>query len=110
MHAAARFIRMAVAVAADPDEAVPGLATPPLHAVWVLHNRFTPAPVVAQVLVRAFHLTEAQALAIIARSHRDARALVGTYTRDIATTLARRACDTARTLGDDELVFLVRPA
>jgi ATP-dependent Clp protease adaptor protein ClpS len=109
-QAARQFIRLALAESAAPDEAVPGLSTPPMHVVWVLNNDRTAASLVVQVLALVFNLSEEDAFAIMLAAHLDSRALVGTYTLDVAETLAAKAQDAAKVLGDPNLVFLVAPA
>ncbi|TVR57660.1 MAG: ATP-dependent Clp protease adaptor ClpS [Spirochaetaceae bacterium] len=74
--------------------------TPPdMYKVVLLNDDFTPREFVVIVLVKVFHKSNSDADRIMMTAHRGGKAVVGTYTYDIATTRVSRARTLAKEMG-----------
>ncbi|HET6230025.1 MAG TPA: ATP-dependent Clp protease adaptor ClpS [Longimicrobiaceae bacterium] len=82
----------------------PSARTPRRHHV-VLHNDdYTTMEFVVDVLVTVFGKTETEAMRVMLEVHHAGTGVAGTYTRDVAETLAAEATEAAQAQGYPLLV------
>ena len=62
------------------------LKPPPLYAVFLLNDDYTPMEFVVAVLQRFFNKSPDESIAIMLKVHHDGRGVCGVYTKDIAAT------------------------
>lgn len=72
------------------------IATPKLFNVILLNDDYTPMDFVMMVLAQVFRKTFDEAGALTLGAHKNGKALVGTYSRDMAETLTKKAEDMAK--------------
>lgn len=65
--------------------------TPNLWTVTIMNDDFTPMDFVIDVLTGIFRKSVDEAMEMTLRVHEEGRAVVGIYTKDIATTRVSRA-------------------
>lgn len=65
--------------------------TPNLWNVVIMNDDFTPIDFVIDVLISIFRKSPEEATELTMRVHEEGKAIVGTYTKDIATTRVSRA-------------------
>lgn len=68
---------------------------PPLYAVLILNDDFTPMEFVVHVLMRFFQIEEAQAVRIMLNVHQKGQGVCGQYSREIAETKAKQVVEYA---------------
>lgn len=59
---------------------------PPLYAVFLLNDDYTPMEFVVAVLQQYFNKTTDEAIAIMLKVHHEGRGVCGVYTKDVADT------------------------
>lgn len=59
---------------------------PPMYAVILLNDDYTPMEFVVWILQSIFYKTSAEASALMLKIHNDGRGICGVYTRDVANT------------------------
>lgn len=69
---------------------------PPQYAVVILNDDFTPMDFVVQVLMRFFHMDEAQAIRVMLNVHEKGQGVCGLFNREIAETKARQVIEFAQ--------------
>src|SRR5210317_28304 len=72
------------------------LEPPPMYAVVLLNDDFTPMEFVVQVLIHLFRKSEDEAEAIMMDVHKKGKGIAGVFTKDIAETKVRQVNDVAR--------------
>jgi ATP-dependent Clp protease adaptor protein ClpS len=72
------------------------LQEPRLYRVMLLNDDYTTMDFVVKVIIAVFHRSASDATRIMLDVHRKGRGVVGTYTRDIATTKVARVHEMAR--------------
>lgn len=72
---------------------------PALYHVLMLNDDFTPMDFVIKLLVDIFDKDETEAVALMLKVHHGDRAVVGTYSYDIAVTKKNQAITRARKQG-----------
>lgn len=61
---------------------------PPLYAVIILNDDFTPMDFVVHVLMNFFHMNEQSAMQVMLNVHHKGQGVCGIYTKEIAETKA----------------------
>lgn len=69
---------------------------PPLYAVLLINDDYTPMEFVVHVLVKFFQKTEDQATQIMLQVHEKGHGVCGIFTREIAETKAARVIQYAQ--------------
>lgn len=69
---------------------------PPLYAVIILNDDFTPMDFVVHVLMKFFYMDEQTAMAIMLNVHHKGHEVCGTYTKEIAETKANQVIQLAQ--------------
>jgi ATP-dependent Clp protease adaptor protein ClpS len=82
----------------------PKTAKPPMYKVIFHNDHYTTMEFVVEVLSRFFNKDRGEALHIMLAVHHKGRAVVGTYSRDIAETKAAQTIDYAREHGHPLMV------
>jgi len=72
------------------------LKKPPLYAVLLINDDYTPMEFVVNVLIRFFQKTEEQAMQIMLQVHEKGHGVCGIFTREIAETKAARVVQYAQ--------------
>lgn len=76
----------------------------------ILHNDdFTPAEFVVIVLSKFFNFDQQKAISLMIAAHRDGKAIVGTYPKDIAETKTTMCNDFAKQ-HEQPLMLTIEPA
>ena len=75
----------------------PQTKRPPLYRVLILNDDFTPMDFVVEILESIFFKSQAEAEAIMLKVHHEEKAVVGTYSYDIAKSKVEKAMEKART-------------
>ena len=91
----------------DPEEdsevevmvAEPEIAEPPMYAVVMYNDDYTPMEFVVYVLQSEFHHNTDAAVEIMLSIHHKGRGIAGIYPKDIAETKAKKVNQTARKEG-----------
>ncbi|PVZ84042.1 ATP-dependent Clp protease adapter ClpS [Serratia sp. S1B] len=87
----------------DSDLAVktapPELKRPPLYAVVLLNDDYTPMDFVIEILQEFFAMNLDQATQVMLTVHYEGKGVAGTYPRDIAETKANQVNNYARSQG-----------
>jgi len=86
----------------------PKLDRPKLHKVILVNDDFTPREFVVVVLRIEFRIGEEQAHRIMITAHQKGVCVVAVFTREVAETKAKNACDLARAHGYP-LMFTTEP-
>ena len=73
------------------------LKPPPMYKVLMLNDDFTPMDFVVEILESIFFKSQAEAEAIMLKVHHEEKAVVGTYSYDIAKSKVEKAMEKART-------------
>ena len=76
-----------------------GLKEPNQYSVVFHNDDFTPMEFVTLILMHIFFKTEADALNLMMKVHQEGKALIGTYSYDIASSKADTATNLARKNG-----------
>lgn len=63
---------------------------PPLYAVLLVNDDYTPMDFVVHILIKFFQKTEAEATQIMLEVHQKGHGVCGVFTREIAETKAAR--------------------
>lgn len=71
-------------------------AKPPLYAVIILNDDFTPMDFVVHVLTRFFQMTEEKAVQVMLNVHHKGHGVCGHYTKEIAETKAKQVIEYAQ--------------
>lgn len=79
--------------------AKPKLKRPPLYAVVLLNDDFTPMDFVVDILREYFSLNSEQATEVMLNVHYQGKGVAGVYTKDIAETKMQQVIDHARAEG-----------
>ncbi|AOA59959.1 ATP-dependent Clp protease adapter ClpS [Acinetobacter larvae] len=79
--------------------APPQLKRPPLYAVVMLNDDYTPMDFVIEILQQYFALNLDQATQVMLTVHYEGKAVAGVYPRDIAETKANQVNHYARSQG-----------
>ena len=79
--------------------APPALKRPPMYAVVLLNDDYTPMDFVIEVLQQYFALNLDQATEVMLTVHYEGKAIAGVYPRDIAETKANQVNNYARAQG-----------
>ena len=66
------------------------LKKPPLYAVLLMNDDYTPMDFVVEVLIKFFNKTEPEAMEIMLQVHKKGHGTCGVFTREIAETKAAR--------------------
>ena len=66
---------------------------PPMYHVFLNNDDYVEGNAVVGALVEAFGIGQQIALQVMIAAHREGRALVGTFTRDVAETKAAKAVE-----------------
>lgn len=74
------------------------LRIPHLWVCKMLNDDFTPMDFVIELLMSLFNKNPDEAQQLTMEIHLKGSAIVGTYTKDIAVTKARRACERAESM------------
>ena len=77
----------------------PELAEPPMYAVVMYNDDYTPMEFVVYVLQSEFRHDTARAVEIMLNIHNQGRGIAGIYPKDIAETKAKKVNQTARKEG-----------
>ena len=72
------------------------VAKPPLYAVVILNDDFTPMDFVVHVLMRFFAMDEAKATQVMLSVHQKGKGICGQYTKEIAESKANQVVQYAR--------------
>ena len=72
---------------------------PKQYQVFLLNDDYTTKDFVTEVLKVIFHKSEAEAVTLMEKVHREGSAMVGTYTHDIAVTRVNLTVKIARDQG-----------
>lgn len=72
---------------------------PRKYKVIMYNDDFTPMDFVVDILITIFHKNEEDAFALMMAVHKSTKAVVGTYSYDIAKTKAERSVSLAREQG-----------
>jgi ATP-dependent Clp protease adaptor protein ClpS len=72
------------------------LKRPPLYAVLLMNDDYTPMDFVVEVLAKFFDKTEEQATQIMLQVHEKGHGVCGIFTREIAETKAARVVQYAQ--------------
>lgn len=72
---------------------------PKMYHVVMYNDDFTPMDFVVEILISVFHKSETDAFHLMYAIHRGTKAVVGTYTYDMAVTKADEAVRQAREEG-----------
>ena len=72
------------------------LKKPPLYAVLLVNDDYTPMDFVVEVLQKFFQKTEEEATQIMLQVHEKGKGLCGIYTREVAETKAARVVQYAQ--------------
>lgn len=72
------------------------LKKPPLYAVLLMNDDYTPMDFVVHVLLKFFHKTEEEATRIMLEVHEKGQGVCGIFTREIAETKAARVVQYAQ--------------
>lgn len=75
------------------------LKQPPLYAVVLLNDDFTPMDFVVDILQHYFSLNAEQATEIMLQIHYKGKGVAGVYTKDIAQTKSKQVNQHARSEG-----------
>lgn len=70
--------------------------TPPRYKVLLLNDDYTPMDFVVFVLVRYFHKSEVEALAIMQEAHDKGVSIAGVYSFEVAETKVRQVMGVSR--------------
>lgn len=70
-------------------------ARPPLYAVIILNDDFTPMDFVVHVLIKFFQMSEQKAIEVMLNVHQKGQGVCGEYTKEIAETKAKQVVDYA---------------
>nr|Q6FCI2.2 RecName: Full=ATP-dependent Clp protease adapter protein ClpS [Acinetobacter baylyi ADP1] len=79
--------------------APPELKRPPLYAVVLLNDDYTPMDFVIEILQQYFALNLDQATQVMLTVHYEGKGVAGVYPRDIAETKANQVNNYARSQG-----------
>lgn len=79
--------------------ALPELKRPPLYAVVLLNDDYTPMDFVIEILQQYFALNLDQATQVMLTVHYEGKGVAGVYPRDIAETKANQVNNYARSQG-----------
>lgn len=77
----------------------PELQAPPMYAVIMYNDDYTPMDFVVMVLMEQFRKSEQQAVEIMLAIHHEGQGIAGIYPKDIAETKAQKANMMARKEG-----------
>lgn len=77
----------------------PRTKRPPMYAVILLNDDYTPREFVVVVLKAVFRMSEEQSYRVMMTAHQRGACVVATYTRDIAESKASEANDMGRSAG-----------
>jgi len=69
---------------------------PPLYAVILLNDDYTPMDFVVHVIMKFFQKTEEEAMTLMLQVHEKGQAVCGIYTREIAESKAARVLQYAQ--------------
>lgn len=69
---------------------------PPLYAVLLLNDDYTPMDFVVHVIIKFFQKTEEEAMTLMLQVHEKGQAVCGIYTREIAEAKAARVVQYAQ--------------
>lgn len=69
---------------------------PPLYAVLLINDDYTPMEFVIHILIKFFDKTEEQATQLMLQVHEKGQAVCGIFTREIAETKAARVVQYAQ--------------
>lgn len=72
------------------------LSPPSMHKVVLINDDFTPMEFVVEVLRIFFGMDEDKAVQVMLVVHSQGKATCGTYTKDVAETIAHQVCLFAR--------------
>lgn len=72
------------------------LKKPPLYAVLLMNDDYTPMDFVVHVLVKFFNKTEEESMQLMIQVHEKGQAVCGIFTREIAETKAARVVQYAQ--------------
>ena len=86
-------------MAVDVLVAEPEFAEPPMYAVVMYNDDYTPMEFVVYVLQSEFKLNTDKAVAVMFNIHNQGRGIAGVYPKDIAETKAKTVNQTARAEG-----------
>ncbi len=75
------------------------LKEPPLYAVVMLNDDYTPMDFVVFILMSEFHHNEDKAMEIMLNVHHQGKGIAGVYSRDIAETKASQVNAMAKQAG-----------
>lgn len=75
------------------------LKRPKKYKVVMYNDDFTPMDVVVEILTEVFHKNYDEAVAVMLAVHKSNKAVVGSYSYDIAKTKTEQAVRIARELG-----------
>lgn len=67
------------------------LRSPKLWTVTIMNDDFTPMDFVIEILMGVFRKSEQESEEMTIRVHHEGKAVVGIYTKDVATTRVERA-------------------
>ena len=79
--------------------APPELKRPPLYAVFLMNDDYTPMDFVIEILQQYFALNLDQATQVMLTVHYEGKGVAGVYPRDIAETKANQVNNYARSQG-----------
>ncbi|PIE48061.1 MAG: Clp protease ClpS [Gammaproteobacteria bacterium] len=77
----------------------PELQAPPMYAVVMYNDDYTPMEFVVMVLIQEFKQAEDKAIETMLTIHHDGQGIAGVYPKDIAETKAKKCNNLARTEG-----------
>jgi Uncharacterized conserved protein len=78
------------------EVAKPKLARPPLYAVLLLNDDYTPMDFVVEVLLHFFAMTEEKATQVMLHVHTRGRGVCGVFTREVAESKVAQVNEFAR--------------
>ena len=81
-----------IGVATAKPDAKEKLSPPAMHKVVLINDDFTPMEFVVEVLRIFFSMDEEKAVQIMLIVHNQGKAACGTYTKDVAETIAHQVC------------------
>lgn len=71
-------------------------APPPMYAVTLLNDDYTPMEFVIQVLQKFFGMGREQATRVMLKVHQEGRSICGIYPRDVAATKVEQVSEYSR--------------